>query len=72
MYLYKRTFEAKTAKDDKMKALLNQNSVTSEYIPSYKWAVKYMSEDLVNYEHCFINKNEAVNYAKKCGRELYA
>ena len=66
-YLYKRTFEAKEhEKGSRMRVLLNQNPVTSEYMTSYKYILKFGDKGLY-YERTFCMKSEAILFAENNG-----
>lgn len=62
-YIYKRTFEAKNYPEgSRMRALSNQNSVYSEYMPSNKFVVRSDILDIT-----FRTKKEAIEFVKSKG-----
>lgn len=68
--VYTRIFSAKKETNEKQKKLSNLETITSEYMPSYKFAVRHWiwtnwskNEDFWD---TFKTKKEAIEFAKKC------
>lgn len=68
--VYTRIFSAKIETNEKQKKLSNSETITSQYMPSYKFTVRHWiwtnwskNEDFWD---TFKSKKEAIEFAKKC------